>query len=80
MTIHDEITAVIDPEHTELTINGVLQHVTLIMSSARPVDEHSAPWAPPAMVTLRPDEVRWLAGQLLTLADQAQAARKAATR
>jgi len=75
MTIHDDITAVIDPEHTELIINGVLQHVTLIMSSPPPVDEHSPPWAPPARVTLRPDQARELAEQLLTLADQAQATR-----
>lgn len=75
MIIHDEVRAVIDPEHTELIINGVLQHVALTMSSAPPIDEHSPPWQPPATVTLRPDQARGLAEQLLTLADQAQAIR-----
>ncbi|MDQ3609682.1 MAG: hypothetical protein M3459_12400 [Actinomycetota bacterium] len=75
MTIHDELRALIDPAHTELIINGVLQHVTLTMSSPPPIDEHSPPWAEPATVTLRPEQARDLAEQLLTLADQAQAMR-----
>lgn len=75
MIFHDEIRAVIDPEHTELIINGVIQHVTLITSSPPPIDEHSPPWAEPATVTLRPDQARGLAEQLLALADRAQAMR-----
>lgn len=81
MTIHDEIRALIDPEHTELLPHGSeLQHVTLIMSSPPlPVDEHCPPWAPPTRVTLRPGEARRLAERLLALADQAQATREAVT-
>ncbi|GAC1577090.1 MAG: hypothetical protein NVS3B18_10870 [Candidatus Dormibacteria bacterium] len=71
MTVHDEVTAVINPEHTELIINGVIQHVTLIMSSHPPIDEHSPPWQPPALITLRAEQTRGLAEQLLALADRA---------
>jgi hypothetical protein len=67
-----EIRALIDPEQTERLAHGsVLQHVSVIMTDP-PDDEHSAPSLPPAAVTLRPEEARLLAGQLLQLADQAQ--------
>ena len=68
-----EIRALIDPQQTELLPHGsVLQHVSVIMTDPPPQDEHSAPSLPPAAVTLRPEEARLLAGQLLELADQAQ--------
>ncbi|MCA1697766.1 MAG: hypothetical protein LC790_02220 [Actinobacteria bacterium] len=68
-----EIRALIDPEQTELLPHGsLLQHVSVIMTDAPQEDEHSPPWLPPAAVTLRPEEARLLAGQLLELADQAQ--------
>ena len=68
-----EIRALIDPEQTELLPHvGLLQHVSVIMTNPPPEDEHSPPWLAPAAVTLRPEEARRLARQLLELADQAQ--------
>ena len=68
-----EIRALIDPEQTELLPHGsLLQHVSVIMTDPPQEDEHSPPRLPPAAVTLRPEEARLLAGQLLELADQAQ--------
>jgi hypothetical protein len=68
-----EICALIDPEHTERLPHGsVVQHVSVIMTNHRPVDEHSPPWLEPAAITLRPDQARRLAGELLALAEQAQ--------
>lgn len=68
-----EIRALIDPEQTELLPHGSpLQHVSVIMTDHPPIDEHSPPWQPPAAVTLRPDEARRLARELLELAERAQ--------
>jgi len=68
-----EIRALIDPEQTELLAHGsLLQHVSVIMTDPPYDDEHSPPGLAPAAVTLRPEEARLLAGQLLELADQAQ--------
>lgn len=68
-----EIRALIDPEQTELLLHGsLLQHVSVIMTDPPREDDHGSPWLPPAAVTLRPQEARLLAGQLLELADQAQ--------
>lgn len=67
-----EIGALIDPEQTELLPHGsLLQLVSVIMTNHRPIDEHSPPWLEPAAVTLRPDEARALALQLLELAEHA---------
>jgi hypothetical protein len=67
-----EIGALIDPGQTELLPHGsLLQLVSVIMTNHRPIDEHSPPWQPPAAVTLRPDEARRLARELLELAEHA---------
>ena len=74
-----EIHARIDPEQTELLPHGsLLQHVSVIMTDPPQADEHASPWLPPAAVTLRPDEARRLAGELLDLADKAQRMRAGA--
>ena len=71
-----EIRALIDPEHTELLLDGsLLQHVSVIMTNNVPIDEYSSPWLEPAAITLRPDEARQLASELLELADRAQRTR-----
>jgi len=71
-----EIGALVDPGQTELLAHGsLLQHVSVIMTDHPPVDEHSPPWQPPAAVTLRPDQARALARELLELAERAQRTR-----
>jgi hypothetical protein len=68
-----EIRALIDPEHTELLTDGsLLQQVSVIMTNNVPLDEFSDRWLPPAAITLRPDDARRLAAELLELADRAQ--------
>ncbi len=74
MTLYySEIRALIDPEQAELVLDGgSLQHVSVIMTSDPPVDQHSPPWLRPAAVTLRPDEARELAFDLLCQAEYAE--------
>lgn len=74
MTLYySEIRALIDPEQTELVLNGgSLQHVSVIMTTDPPVDQYSPPWLRPAAVTVRPDEARELAFELLCLAEHAE--------
>lgn len=74
MTLYySEIRALIDPQQAELVLDGrSLQHVSVIMTTDPPVDRHSPPWLRPAAVTVRPDEARELAFELLCLAWHAE--------
>lgn len=74
MTLYySEIRALIDPEQTELVLHGrSLQHVSVIMTTDPPADRHSPPWLRPAAVTVRPDQARELAFELLCLAEHAE--------
>lgn len=70
-----DIRALIDPEQTELMLCGRhLQHVSVIMTDPPEVDEHASAQRPPSAVTLRPEQARRLAIELLDRADRADRA------
>jgi|GEM_PF-6240235 len=62
--------ALLDPEHVHRSADGgVLQPVSLILVDCAEPDG-TYPLRPSA-VTLQPEQARWLAGELLALADEA---------
>jgi hypothetical protein len=70
--------ATLVPGERELGVNGhIMQLITLTLTDAGPValPDGTDHQRPDVICPLRASEARWLAGQLLQLADQAQATR-----